>query len=102
MGGDLGGTEGTVTPNFEVGDGPCIRPPNISRSIVVGGCVRKYELSKKGVIKDFFRGFSRQEKAIYICHIDSVTFHTVNTGKILKRSSEIFGVKMEIFSQKRH
>src|SRR6218665_2121504 len=26
---------GTVPPKFEVGDGPCIRPPNILRSIVL-------------------------------------------------------------------
>jgi len=30
------------------GDGPCIRPPNILRSSVVG-CTRKYEKSKKVV-----------------------------------------------------
>jgi len=34
------------------GGGPCIRPPNFLRSSVVGR-VRKYELSKKGVIKEF-------------------------------------------------
>jgi len=47
-GGDLGGTGGTVLPQFEVGDGPCIRPPNIliSRPTVIG-CEAKYELSKK-------------------------------------------------------
>jgi len=39
--------------NFEVGGGgPCIRPPNILRSSVVG-CARKYE-HKKGVIKELF------------------------------------------------
>jgi len=32
------------TQKFEVGDGPCIRSPNISRRCVVG-CVRKYERS---------------------------------------------------------
>ena len=42
----LRGTGGTAPKKFEVGDGPCIRPPNIFRSSVVG-CVRKYELSKK-------------------------------------------------------
>src|SRR6218665_1415105 len=40
------GTGGTVPPKFEVGDGPCIRPPNISRSSVIG-CVLKYERGKK-------------------------------------------------------
>src|SRR6218665_2899472 len=42
-------TGGTVPPKkFDVGDGPCIRPPNILRRSVVG-CARKYEQSKKGV-----------------------------------------------------
>src|SRR6218665_1110898 len=44
----LWGDWGTVPKKFEVGDGPCIRPPNILRNSVVG-CVRKYELSKKKV-----------------------------------------------------
>ena len=42
-GGNLGGL-GDGPPKFEVGDGPCIRPPNILRSSVVG-CARKYEKS---------------------------------------------------------
>src|SRR6218665_712954 len=45
-GGDLGGTGGAVPKKFEMGDGPCIRTPNILRSSVVG-CVRKYQQSKK-------------------------------------------------------
>ena len=53
MGGDLGGLGGRSTQIWG-GDGPCIRPPNILRSCVVG-CVRKYKLSKKtGVIKEVF------------------------------------------------
>jgi len=36
MGGDLGRTGGTVPQKFEVGDGSCICPPNISRSSVIG------------------------------------------------------------------
>src|SRR6218665_1673627 len=46
-GGDLGGTGGTVPPqkNLKWGDGPCIGPPNILRSSVVGW-VRKVEQSK--------------------------------------------------------
>jgi len=39
---------------LEVGDSPCIRPPNISRSSVVR-CVRKYELSKKRCHQEFFQ-----------------------------------------------
>ena len=45
LGGDLGGTGGTP-PKFEVGDGPCIRPPNILRSTIMGS-EAKYELTKK-------------------------------------------------------
>src|SRR6218665_3853812 len=49
-GGDLGRLHGGTVPpkKFDVGDGPCIRPPNILRRSVVG-CARKYEQSKKGV-----------------------------------------------------
>src|SRR6218665_479848 len=39
---------GAVPQSLRWGDGPCIRPPNILRSSVVG-CARKYEKSKKGV-----------------------------------------------------
>jgi len=53
MGGDLGGVRGTVPTKFEVGDGPCIRPPNISKSSVIG-CVSKYEVTEKGVMKEHF------------------------------------------------
>jgi len=35
-----------VPPKFEVGDGPCIRPPNIWRSSVIGS-VEKYEQKKR-------------------------------------------------------
>ena len=52
MGGDLGRL-GDGPLKFEVGDGPCIRPPNILRSSVVG-CARKYEQSKKCVIEELF------------------------------------------------
>ena len=52
MGGDLGGL-GAVLPKFEVGDGPCIRPSNISWSSVIG-CVWKYELSKKSCHEGIF------------------------------------------------
>jgi len=47
---DLRGTEvwRTVLPKNWGGDGPCICPPNISRSgRTVIGCEAKYELSKK-------------------------------------------------------
>ena len=43
-----------MAPKFEVGDGPCIGPPNILRSSVVGWA-RKLEESKKiGVVQEFF------------------------------------------------
>ena len=51
------GTGGRPPPKFEVGDGPCIRPPNILRSSVVG-CARKYEQSKE-------RCFCCEERVIY-------------------------------------
>src|SRR6218665_211100 len=48
MGGDLGGTGGTVPQHFLVGDGPCIRPPNILRSRpTVNGYEANHELTKK-------------------------------------------------------
>src|SRR6218665_702415 len=49
------GTGGTA-PKFEVGDGPCSRPPNILRSSVCQfvRCARKREQSKKGVMKELF------------------------------------------------
>ena len=54
MGGDLGGTEGTV-PKKICGkeDGPCILPFNIWRSSIKG-CAGKVRSDKKGEIKDFF------------------------------------------------
>ena len=53
MGGNLGGTGKTVPQKCEVGDGPCICPPNILRSSVIG-CAAKYELTKTGVMKECF------------------------------------------------
>jgi len=52
--------------------GPCIRPPNSSRSSVIG-CVRKYELSKKvghqGIfLKKIIELFSCQERAMYVIY----------------------------------
>jgi len=48
---------GRSPPKFEVGDGPCIIPPNIFSS-VVGWCARKSEQSKKGC-------FSCEERVKY-------------------------------------
>ena len=51
MGGDIG-EQGDGSPKiWGGGDRPGIRPPNISRSSVTG-CVWKYKLSKKGVMKE--------------------------------------------------
>src|SRR6218665_793468 len=52
-GGDLGRTGGMAPQkNLRWGDGPCIRPPNILRSSVVG-CA-KVRTEKKSFIKEFF------------------------------------------------
>jgi len=49
---------GAVFPqSLRWGDGPCIRPPNILRSSVVG-CARKYGKSKK-------RCFSCEERVMH-------------------------------------
>jgi len=55
MGGDLGGTGGTVPKNFEVGGRPMHPSPNIWRSSVIGS-VAKYEQTKKGVKEEIFFG----------------------------------------------
>ena len=103
MGGDLGEL-GDGPPKIEVGTAHA-PPPNILRSSVVG-CARKYEQSKKTCHQGIIfrnRGFPREEWVIYTC----MTFRTVGLKivKIIKtwsiskkRSSEILGVKMEIFS----
>src|SRR6218665_1752075 len=49
----LRGDWGDSPPKFEAGDGPCIRPPYISRSSFIGW-VGKYEVSKKKCQKEFF------------------------------------------------
>ena len=105
-GGDLGGTEGTVPPKIWGGNGPCIGPPNILRSSVVGH-ERKHRV-KKGVV------FS--EIVLFVVKKGSyTTFYTVKLRRIWKkgvkirktwstakkRSSEFLGVKMEIFFRKK-
>ena len=69
----LTGIGRTVPQKFEVGDGPCIRPPNISRSSVIG-CVWKYQLGKNGVMEDFFCSeldFFRKEKDHNVSQVKS-------------------------------
>src|SRR6218665_991405 len=56
-GGDLGDWGTVPQKKFEVGDGPCIRPPNILRSSVVG-CALKYEQSKRKWHKVIFMSYT--------------------------------------------
>src|SRR6218665_3448506 len=56
-GGNLGETGGRSPQSLRWGDGPCIRPPNILRSSVVG-CAGKYEELK--------RCFSCEERVILV------------------------------------
>src|SRR6218665_169757 len=58
-----GALSGRFPQQLQVGDGPCIRPPNILRSSVVG-CARKYEQSKKRCHKGN-SGCSCEEGVIY-------------------------------------
>ena len=79
MGGDLAGPGGTGSPpKFEMGDGPCIRPPNIWRSSVIG-CVQKYELSKKNV-----------SSRIYLSEIE---VFLVKKGSYIIRCYVIYNIK---------
>jgi len=60
------GDWGTVPQNLRWGDGPCIRPPNILRSSVVG-CAREHEQSRKRCYEGIIfwnRGFPREERVI--------------------------------------
>ena len=69
MGGDLWGTRGRSPKKFEVGDGPCIRSPNILRSM---GCEAKYKLTKKrcqgGIFLSEIEVFG-QENGGHVCYI---------------------------------
>ena len=70
------GTGGTVPPKFEVGDGPCIRPPNILRSSVVG-CARKHKKSKQWC-------FSCEERVMF--EGSCTTFNKVKIRKISSKN----------------
>src|SRR6218665_363956 len=96
-GGDLEGTGGRSFQKIEVGDGSCIRLPNIWRSSVIV-CVRKYELSKK-----VFSGNVREERAtlyvinIYLTYKISDSKDMYKTEKIrstTKKSSDILASKL--------
>ena len=81
MGGDLGGLGDGPLKNFRWGTAHASVPlSNISRSSVIG-CVRKYELSKKGVIKEFFSELDvfLWSRKVYICYVSY--FKTVKTDK---------------------
>ena len=71
MGGDLGGTGGTVPPKFEVGGGPCVHPSNILRSTVMG-CEAKYKLTKKrcqgGIVLYAIEAFGQEKEVIYVIY----------------------------------
>src|SRR6218665_2807319 len=58
-GGNLGRTGDGPPPKFEVGDGPCIRPPNILTSSVCR-MTKKIVAAKMGK-----RCFSCEEKVVY-------------------------------------
>ena len=67
--------EGRSPQNLRWGDGPCIGPPNILRSSVIG-CAWKYEPSKK-------RCFSCEERVIY------TAFNIVKIRKIWEKKGKI-------------
>src|SRR6218665_1531382 len=76
-------------------------PPNILRSSVVG-CARKYEQSKKGVFL-----VRKESYTTFRSNIVNIRKIWEKEGKIRKiwsmtkkKSSEIFAVKMDIFSEK--
>ena len=65
-GGDLGGDGLQIWG----GDIPCIRPPNILRSTVIG-CEAKYELTKKSLKEEFFvlkSWFLVKKRVIYVMY----------------------------------
>ena len=89
----------TVPPKiWGGGDGPCIHYPNISRNSVTG-CVAKYELTKKEEEGGIFLNREFLSKRLYWIS-DSRERLTKYDRWLKRRSSEIFGVKMEIFSEK--
>ena len=63
--------------------GPCIRPPNILRSSVVG-CAGKYEQSKKGVINEFFY----ETAAVVVRKGSYTTFNKVKERENLGKERE--------------
>ena len=72
---DLGG-RGTVSLKTEVGDGPCIRPPNILRSTVIG-CT--YDLTKQNISR---RRLLVKKRVIHVIYQISYSRDRQKTGKI--------------------
>src|SRR6218665_346665 len=70
---------GRFPPKLRLGEGPCIRPPNILRSSVVG-CARKYEKSKK-------KCFYCEERVMY--EGSCTTFNKVKIRKISENSKNM-------------
>src|SRR6218665_1166941 len=93
-----GGDLGTVPQNLRWGNVPCIRPPNILRSSVVG-CAGNHEKSKKVVFfvrKGSYTTFNR----VKIRKIWGKKGKIRKTWSMIKKgSSEIFAVKMKIVFQ---
>ena len=72
MGGNLGGLGGRSPPKkIEVGDGPCIRSPNILRSTVMG-CKAEYEMTKKrcqgAIFLSEIEVFGQEKGVIYVIY----------------------------------
>jgi len=79
--GGLGGR----SQKFEVGDGPCIRSPNILSRPSSVGCARKYEQGKKnGVIKEFFS----EIVAVLVRKGSYTTLNIVNDTENLGKETE--------------
>src|SRR6218665_3837223 len=69
------GTGGTVPPKFEVGDRPCIGPPNILRSIV---------------LSDVRESMNRVKNCVFLVRKWSyTTFNIVNIRKMWEKKGKI-------------
>src|SRR6218665_816196 len=74
-GGDLGGRP--PPQKFEVGDGPCIGPPQIFREVVLSDVCEKMNRVKNCLIKEFF-----SEIVVFLCRKGRIGYLiTVNKGK---------------------
>ena len=78
-----GGLGGRSPKKFQVGDGPCIRPPNVFRSSVVG-CARKYEQGKKRCLQEDFCC-----EIVVSLLVKKGSFNTVKIRRIWKKKGKI-------------